>query len=113
MARQTLVPLVTGCTCTLTMPGTPCCSRIFQAMAARWMEDIMLFSLYEPGRVPSCVPRRMGSLRWGGHATVVPGVLAEGTLQLERFRIGVDESLDDNLRAGGNHQVVGLAAHQF
>jgi hypothetical protein len=30
-------------------------------MAARWMDDVTLFSLYEPARVPSRLPRKIGS----------------------------------------------------
>jgi hypothetical protein len=47
--------------------------RMFQAMAARCTEDITLFSLYEPGRVPSSEPRKIGSRRCVMHVTFMVG----------------------------------------
>src|SRR5205807_9956386 len=56
-------PLVVGGTQTSRTPGMPAAVRMFHAIAARWTEDITLFSLYEPGSVPSSVPRKIGSRR--------------------------------------------------
>ena len=38
-------PLVIGGTNTSRTPGIPACVRMFHAIAARWTEDITLFSL--------------------------------------------------------------------
>ena len=57
-------PLVIGGTKTSRSPGMPAPVRMFQTMAARGTEDMTLFSLYEPGSVPSRQPRKIGSRGW-------------------------------------------------
>src|SRR5205807_5487334 len=60
--RMTMfTPLVIGGTKTSRTPGMPAAVRMFHAIAARCTDDITLFSLYEPGRVPSRQPRKIGS----------------------------------------------------
>ena len=68
-----LTPLVMGGTNTSRMPGMPAPVRMFQAMAARCTDDITLFSLYEPGSVPSRQPRKIGSRRCVIHVTFMVG----------------------------------------
>ena len=41
--------------------------------AVRWTDDITLFSLYEPGKVPSRQPRKIGSRRCVMHVTCIVG----------------------------------------
>jgi hypothetical protein len=46
---------------------------MFHAIAARCTDDITLFSLYEPGKVPSRQPRKIGSRRCVMHVTCIVG----------------------------------------
>src|SRR6266852_9488805 len=66
-------PFVIGGTKTSRTPGMPATVRIFHAIAARWTDDITLFSLYEPGSVPSRQPRKIGSLRYVMQVTFMVG----------------------------------------
>ena len=66
-------PLVIGGTKTSRSPGMPAPVRMFQTMAARGTEDMTLFSLYEPGSVPSRQPRKIGSRRWVMQLTRIVG----------------------------------------